>query len=209
MKEVLMTTNHVPTRRTVLASALGVSALGGVAASSGTATAALGDPAIPSDPGVAFYLSLTDIPGSATAKGFEGQIELLTWAWGVDSTGTIGGGGGGGAGKAVPRDLIALAESGIQSPLLLTDTNTGKHVQSALVSCVRESRKPFTFMTLKFEDVLITSYAVTPDPTNGLPLDLVHIQFSKITHQVVPQNEDGSAGTPITSSFDYRTGKAD
>ena len=199
----MTTQSHVPSRRTVLASALGVSALGSAAVSSGAANAALGDPAVPSDPDVAFFLSISGIPGQATEKGFEGQIELLTWAWGVDASGSIGSGGGGGVGKATPRDVIALAESGIQSPLLLLDTNTGKHVPSALLTCVRNLKKPVTFMTLKFEDVLVTSYAVTPDPTNGAPLDLVHLQFAKITHTVIPQNPDGSAGTPVSTSFDY------
>jgi len=198
---------HVSTRRSVLAGALGVSALGSVAASSGPASAALGDPAVPTDPDVTFFLSVPGVAGSATAKGFEGQIELLTWAWGVDSSATTGTGGGGGAGKATPRDVVALAQSDIQSPALLGDTNTGRHLQSALISCVRNAKKPFTFMTLKFEDVLVTSYAVTPDPTNGLPLDLVHLVFAKITQTVFPQNADGSAGTPVTTSFDYDTNK--
>lgn len=193
---------HIPSRRTVLASALGVSTLGSVAVSSGAAGAALGDPAVPSDPEVSFFLSIPGIPGEATTKGFEGQIELLTWAWGVDASGTIGGGGGG-SGKATPRDVIALADSGIQSPTLLLDTNTGRHLQTALLSCVRDARKPFTFMTLKFEDLIITSYAVTPDPTDAAPLDLVHLQFAKITYTVIPQNPDGSAGTPVSTSFDY------
>src|SRR3954453_9073026 len=114
----------VPSRRTVLASALGVSALGSVALSADSANAALGDPAVPSDPDVSFFLSIPGIAGEATLKGFEGQIELLTWAWGVDNSGSLGSGGGG-AGKATPRDVIALAESGIQSPPLLLDTNTG------------------------------------------------------------------------------------
>ena len=206
-----MTQQHrVPTRRTVLASALGVSALGGVALSSDSAAAALGDPAVPSDPDVAFYLSIPGVPGDSTAKGFEGQIELLTWAWGVDNSASIGSpGGGGGSGKATPRDVIVLAESGIQSPPLLLDTNTGRHVQSALLSCVRPGKKAFTFMTLKFEELLVTSYAVTPDPTDGHPLDLVHLVFAKVTHTVIPQNPDGSAGTPVTTSFDYTTGKQD
>jgi type VI secretion system secreted protein Hcp len=204
-----MQTQHVPTRRTILAGALGVGALGGVAMSPGAATAALGEPAIPSDPEVAFYLSIPGIPGSSAVKGFEGQIELITWAWGVDASGSVGGGGGGGAGKATPRDVIALADSGIQSPALLLSTNTGRHVPSALISSVRNGKRPFTFMTLKFEELLVTSYAVTPDPTNALPLDLVHLDFAKVTFTVFPQNPDGSAGTPIVTSFDYRTEKSD
>jgi len=194
---------HVPTRRTVLAGALGVGALGGVVVSADSASAALGEPAIPSDPDVAFFLDIPGVPGETTLKGFEGQIEVLTWALGVDATFSTGGGSGGGSGKATPREVIALARSGIHSPPLLLDTNTGKHLQSALISCVRKPRKPFTFMTLRFEDVQVTSYAVTPDPTAGQPLDLVHLVFNKITYTVVPQSPDGSAGTPVVTSFDY------
>src|SRR4051794_21069586 len=160
----------VPTRRTVLASALGVSALGGVALSSDSASAALGDPAVPSDPEVSFFLTIPGVAGEATLKGFEGQIELLTWAWGVDAAFSPGGGGGGGPGRAAPRAAIALAGSGIQSPPLLLDSTAARRLQSALISCVRKAKKPFTFMTLKFEEVLAPSYAVTPDPSTGQPL---------------------------------------
>ena len=196
-------TTTVPTRRSVLAGALGVSALGGAALTSSPAGAALGDPQVPTDPDVAFFLKVDGVPGSSTVRGFEGQIELLTWAWGVDATTSGGGGGGGGAGKATPRDFIALAESGIHSPPLLLHTNTGRHVKEVLLTCVRKPRRPVTFMTIKLEEVQVTSYAVTPDPTDGAPLDLVHVQFAKITHTVIPQNPDNSAGTPVSTSFDY------
>jgi type VI secretion system secreted protein Hcp len=204
----MTTPTVVPTRRSVLAGALGVGALGSVAASPDVASAALGDPSIPTDPEVSFFLGIPGVPGDATAKGFEGQIELVTWAWGVDASGSIAGGGGGGAGKATPRPVVALADTGSQSPLLLGDTNTGRHLESALISCVRKGgKKSFTFMTLKFEEVLVTSYAVTPDPTSALPLDLVHLDFAKLTQTVVPQNADGSAGTPIVTTFDYATNR--
>jgi type VI secretion system secreted protein Hcp len=199
--------SSVPTRRSVLAGALGVGALGSVAASAPPASAALGDPSVPTDPDVSFFLSIPGVPGDATAKGFESQIELLTWAWGVDASVTVGGGTGGGAGKATPRPVVALADSGSQSPLLLGDTNTGRHLETALISCVRSAKKPFTFLTLKFEDVLVTSYALTPDPTSGVPLDLVHLDFARLTQTVIPQNADGSAGTPISTTFDYTTNR--
>lgn len=201
-------TSQVPTRRTLLAGALGLGALGTVAMSSDTATAALGDPAIPSDPEVAFYLSIPGVPGTSTVRGFEGQIELLTWAWGVDVNVSLGSGGGGGVGKPVPRDLVVAADSGIHSPVLLTDANTGRHLQTAELSCVRSGRRPFAFMTLRFDDLVLKSYAVTPDPTGAVPFDVVHLEFAKITFTVIPQNPDGSPGTPISSTFDYETNKA-
>ena len=200
---------QAPSRRTVLAGALGVSALGSIAMSSDSATAALGDPTVPSDPEVAFYLSIPGIAGPSTTRGFEGQIELLTWAWGVDSNTSLSTGGGGSVGRPVPRDLVAAADSGIQSPLLLTQANTGRHLQTAQLTCVRSGRRPFTFMTLRFDELVVKSYAVTPDPTGGLPFDLVHLEFARIQLSVIPQNPDGSAGTPVTSAFDYLTNKGD
>ncbi len=197
----------VPTRRTVIAGALGAGALGGFALTSGPASAALGEPTIPSEPAISFYLNLATIPGSSQNEEFVNQIEVITWGWGVDSTSTILGGGGG-SGKATPQDFVFLAQSGIQSPKILTAVNTGKRLQSAVLSCVRPGDGQFTFMTLRFEEVLPTNYYVTPDATTGVPLDLVHLKFGRITQKVFTQNPDGTLGTAITSTFDYRTNRA-
>ena len=163
------------------------------------------EPAIPAQPGPTFFLSLATIPGSAAAKGFVGQIPVLTWGWGVDSSGSLLVGAGGGAGKPTPQDVVLRARSGIQSPKILTAVNTGRHVPSALLTCVRPGNRPFTFLTLTFEDVLLTGYYVTPDPRDGVPEDLVHLKFAKVTQRFFTQNPDGTSGQPVVSAFDYRT----
>ena len=56
------------------------------------------EPTTPAQPGPTFFLNLATIPGSATAKGFAGQIPLLTWGWGVDASASVLVGGGGGSG---------------------------------------------------------------------------------------------------------------
>ena len=198
----------LPTRRTMLAGALGVGALGSVAAASPGA-AALGDPAIPSNPTVDFYLALSSIPGASNADGFEGQIPLLTWAWGVATPVSTGSGGGGGAGKPVPEEFVFAASSDIHSPRILTAVNTGQRLQRALLSCVRSGDdRGFTFQTLTFDDVQLTGYDVTPSATDGFPLDVVSLAFSKVTYRVTTQSANGGPGETVTSSFDYRTNTA-
>lgn len=194
----------VPTRRSVLAGALSVSALGGAALAPGEAHAALDDPQVPSAPEVSFFLAVDGIAGASTVRGFERQVELLTWAWGVDVP--VGTGGGGSAGRPAPRELVTLARTDVQSPLLLLAAHTGRLVRTVTLSAVRRPRRPTTFLTVKLEEVQVTGYAVTPDPTDGLPCEVVRLACRKITHTVVPQNPDGSAGTPVTSSFDYAVG---
>ena len=72
-------------------------------------------------------------------------------------------GGGAGTGKPTPQDVVVRARTGIQSPKILAAVNTGRHLQSALLTCVKPGNRPFTFMTLTFEDV--SSPATTSRPT--------------------------------------------
>ena len=44
------------------------------------------------------------IKGEATAKGFEGQIDIESFSWGLTQTGSLATGGGG-AGKASFQDI--------------------------------------------------------------------------------------------------------
>ncbi len=167
------------------------------------------EPVTPVQPGPTFFLNLATIPGSATAKGFANQIQLLTWGWGVDSPATVSGSGSGaGAGKPVPQDVVVRARTGMQSPKILAAVNTGKHLQTAVLTCVKPGNRPFTFLTLTFEDVILTGYYVTPDPRDGVPIDLVHLKFAKVTQKFFAQNPDGTSGQPVVSSFDYRTNTA-
>ena len=81
-------------------------------------------------------------------------------------------------------------------------------LSSATLSCVKRGTTPFTFQILAFRDVILTSYYVTPDATNGASLDLVHMKYSQLTHRWVPQNPNGTAGTAITTTFNYKTSRA-
>ena len=174
-------------------------------------TTAATEPVVPAQPGPSYFLLLPGIPGSGTLAAFAGQIPLLTWGWGVDSSGSVlgpagsGAGSGSGSGKATPQDVAIRARTGIQSPKILAAVNTGHHLQNAVLSCVRPGDHPFTFLTLTFEDVLPSSYYVTPDAKDGFPVDQVRFKFAKVTQKVFTQNADGSAGQPVTTSFDYRT----
>jgi type VI protein secretion system component Hcp len=164
------------------------------------------EPVTPAQSGPTFFLKLATIPGSATAKGFAGQIPLLTWGWGVDSpVSVLGSGTGAGSGKPVPQEVVLRARTDIQSPKVLGAVNTGKHLQSALLTCVKPGNRPFTFMTLTFEDVIVSGYYVTPDPEDGVPGDLFRLKFAKVTQRFFAQNPDGTSGQPVVSSFDYKT----
>ena len=64
------------------------------------------------------------------------------------------------------------------------------------------------FQTLRFDDVQLTGYDVTPSATDGFPLDVVSLAFTSVTYTVTTQNSNGGIGDTVSSSFDYRTNTA-
>ena len=191
-------------RRALLSGALGI---GGLAALSPAGPAAAAP--IPADPSSGYYLKLDGIPGESTSTGHAGEIDLLTWSFGVTSAGSpLAAGGGGGAGKSKPSDFVFVARTSKASPKLFQTACTGKHLKSAVLSVVRNGESGIEYLTVTLENVMVTSYQVAPGETDGYPLDVVHLAYSKIHYSYRPQNPDGSAGTPVTVGFDFGAHKS-
>ena len=86
---------------------------------------------------------------------------------------------------------------------------TGKHLTSVTLDA-RASRGevPINYLRVKLEKIVTTSYQVAPGEQDGWPLDVVRMDYLKITTTYTPQNPNGSPGTPVTVGFDFETNKA-
>ncbi len=51
------------------------------------------------------FIKFDGIEGESTHKDHKGEVDVLSWSWGVSNAGTGHAGGGSGAGKAQPVDL--------------------------------------------------------------------------------------------------------
>ena len=49
------------------------------------------------------FAKIGTIKGESTDAKHQGEIDVLSWAWGVTQSGSMAYGGGGGAGKATSR----------------------------------------------------------------------------------------------------------
>ena len=61
------------------------------------------------------------------------------------------------------------------------------------------------FLRIDLTDVLVSSYAISSAGGGSFPQDTFNLSFSKIKFTYTPQNEDGSAGTPVSFCTDVRT----
>ena len=201
------------TRRDLLkVGGISLGTVGGAAFFPSIASAAPGEPAtavIPAAPKNKYFLQLSGIAGESTDDRHKGQIEILAWSWGVKNTSNPIAGGGGGSSKPTPLDFIFISRLSIASPPIMLAAATSRHIPFALLSVVHPgSKSATTFMTLRLDDVLVNSYQQSSGDTDGFPVDVVHLGYSRITYTDHPQRADGTLGSPIVSAFDFRSGKA-
>jgi len=167
----------VSSRRTLLAGTLTASAFGGLLAGTGSGAAQ----AIPSDPTSLFFLAIPGIPGDSTDDRHPDTIELLDWSYGVDNT-ISPTNTGSGTSKSKPRDFVFVSRMGVASPKLFAATAKGTHFASAQLFARRAATEgTFDYLVVKFENLFVTSYAVAPSDTDAWPMDVVHMDYGRIT----------------------------
>jgi type VI secretion system secreted protein Hcp len=173
-------------RRDVLrGGAIGMGALVGAMGVSGAADASA--PAVrmaaASTSGQRFFLEVDSISGPATAKGFEHQIPVHSFSWGIANSSSGSPGGGGGAGKVTATPLALTMTSSIASPPLALACATGKHIASATLRGVRKDGKGKSsqYLTIKLTNVIVSSLHQS-ESSGGAPLDTVQLSFAKVVY---------------------------
>src|SRR5262245_28480544 len=169
--------DHTASRRTLLAGTLGGSALGGLVLGSAEAAEAV---TIPTDPTSVFFLAVDGIPGDSVDAHFEKTIDVLDWSWGVRSaispTNT-----GSGAGKSKPQPFTVVARTGSASPKLFLACAKGTHIKTATLSARRSGAGAQVYLTIKLQNLFVTSYEVAPLPTDAGPIDVVQLEYGAVT----------------------------
>jgi type VI secretion system secreted protein Hcp len=151
------------------------------------------------------FLKLGDIKGESKDSAHKGEIDVLSWSWGVSQTGTMGHGGGGGAGQANFSDINIMHAVDKASPVLMTKCASGEHIKEGLLIARKAGKGQQEYLIVKMNDILITS--VQPSGSSEHPMESVSFQFSKIDFEYKPQKEDGSLDAGVHFKYDVKANK--
>jgi type VI secretion system secreted protein Hcp len=196
-------TEHAASRRTLLAGTLGGSALGGLVLASQDSAEAV---TIPSDPASDFFLAIPGIPGDSVDAAFPNTIGVLDWSWGV-ATAISPTNTGSGAGKSKPQPFTFVARTGSASPKLFLACAKGTHITSATLTARRSGAQPFVYLTVKLQNLFVTSYQVAPGPVDAFPLDVVRLEYGAVTVTYKLQDDRGQVAKTVTADFNFITNK--
>jgi type VI secretion system secreted protein Hcp len=149
------------------------------------------------------FLKIEEIPGESQDAVHKGEIEILSYSWGLSQTSTIGsGGGGGGAGKASFQDLHFESRTSKASPLLAKFCATGEHIKKAQLSVRKAGAQAIEYIKMTLEDCIVSSYQQAASSDGDRPEDAFSLNFAKIEFDYFPQKADGSLDAAVIFSFD-------
>src|SRR5215831_10842790 len=101
---------------------------------------------------VDMFLKLDGIEGESKDHKHAGEIELLSFSWGVSNSSQVGcAGGGGGAGKANFSSFSFMKRVDSATPQLMLSCATGEHIKSGLITVRKAGEKPVEFLKIKLE----------------------------------------------------------
>lgn len=149
------------------------------------------------------FIKIGSLKGESVVKGFEDQIQVLAWSWGMSQSGTTHVGQGGGAGKVNVQDLSFTHYVDSATPNLVKACCTGEHFDSAVLTMRKAGGTALEYVTLTLTEVIITSVSHGGSAGEDLLTENVALNFAKFKFSYQPQDAKGAKkGGAVEASYD-------
>jgi type VI secretion system secreted protein Hcp len=153
------------------------------------------------------FAKIGDIKGESPDDKHKGEIEVLSWSWGVSQSGTMSHGGGGGEGKASFNDFNFTHHIDKASPVLLKACATGEHIKEAIITVRKAGKGQQEFLIIKMADIIITGVAPSGAGDGAATAEHVALQCAKVDLEYKPQKADGSLDAGVHFKYDIKGNK--
>lgn len=142
---------------------------------------------------VDMFLKLDGVDGESTDSKHKGEIEVMSFSWGVSNSATAGRGGAA-TGKVSVNDFSIVKRLDTASPQLIEKICHGEHLGSGLLTLAKAGEKPVDYLKIKLTDILISGYSTGGTSGAGEPVEQVSFSFQSVEVSAAEQRPDGSTG---------------
>lgn len=150
---------------------------------------------------VDILLKIEGVDGESVIKDHEGEIDLLSWSWGMSQSGTMHDGMGGGAGKVNVQDISLTKYVDKSSPNLIRACCNGEHFAEAKLLVRKAGKDPLNYYHITMSPVLVTSVSTGGSGGDDRLTENVSLNFAKVSVGYTPQKEDGTGEAEVTLNW--------
>jgi len=131
------------------------------------------------------------IKGESADDQHKGEIDVVSWSWGMQAKANIGGGTA--TGKATINDLRIVKRIDSASTALMLALRTNEPIQKAVLTLRKAGKGQLEYLKVTIEQGRVVSLTIDTVETTGSPdiHERVSFSFNKIEVEYVPQGKDG------------------
>jgi type VI secretion system secreted protein Hcp len=147
------------------------------------------------------FIKIAGIEGESKDDKHAKEIDVLSWSWDAQQSGTTHMGGGSGAGKVKVGDLTFTKYIDSSSHNLLLSCCAGTHLKEAVLVVRKAGDKPLEYIKLTMSDVIVTKVATGGVGTEDRLTENITLNFGKFEFAYTPQKADGSGDAAKTAGW--------
>jgi type VI secretion system secreted protein Hcp len=149
------------------------------------------------------HIKFEGVDGEATHKDHKGEIEVLSWSWGVTNNSATAGGGSG-KGKGDPGLFSFTHTYDKASPVLAKKCTQGVHFPTVTMTCRKSGEGQKEFLKIVMKEVFI----VNTSPAGGSSGDImenVSMSYGDVEFTYKPQDDKGGTGGDVKYGWNAKT----
>lgn len=151
------------------------------------------------------FLKLDGIEGDAPEP--EGEIEVLSWNWGLNQSGTQEVAGRRTSGQVTGQEMVISKYMDKSSPVLVKHCCNGQGIKEGILTVQTSGGEDekVNALSIKLEDVVITSFTPGGSGQAGgeIPVETISMSCKRFTYKYTGQKADSHADAESEQGWDF------
>ena len=135
------------------------------------------------------FLKIQGVTGESSDSDHQGEIQVVSWSWGMQSPSSMGGQA---IGKVTMGELRIVKKVDLSSPTLMSFLRNHKPVPLAVLSIRKAGQTPLEYFKIELEHVRVTSWQAESE--NAELVERLSLGFTKFRASYIPQSATGARG---------------
>lgn len=152
------------------------------------------------------HIKFDGIEGESTSVDHKGEIEVLSWNWGLaqSAAGPAATGAGSAKLKTIPEQFRVVHHYDKASPVLAKNAASGKTIKTAVLTASKAGEGQKDFLKITMKEVFVTSVHSSCGEGSDIAEE-VALSYGSIAFAYQPATAKGTLGGAVTFDWNTRT----